>query len=98
MAHFHCSVGQSSLTWNPFKGSFKHKDKAAKARHAPNVANPPGRTAVKIPKIRKRRVLSGSKHTVPNRPRKGWFGSKNPHFYTGQHRENWDFLSRSPLS
>ena len=53
-------------------------------------------TGVKNPKIGKRGFRS-QKTPISPHPRKGRLESKNPHFYTGHHRENGDFLTRDAL-
>ena len=49
---------------------------------------------VQGPKIGKRGFRSRKTPISPH-PRKQRFESKNPHFYTGHHKENGDFLTRS---
>ena len=54
-------------------------------------------TGVKNPKNREKRV-SESKHShFSPTPEKGLSSQKNPHFYTGHHRENGDLLTREAL-
>ena len=53
-------------------------------------------TGVKIPKTGKR-GFRGQKTPISHRLRKGRFGSKNPHFSTGLHKENGDFSTQSAL-
>ena len=47
-----------------------------------------------IPKIGKR-GFRARKAPISDRPRKGCFESKNPHFSTGYHKENGDFWTQS---
>ena len=53
-------------------------------------------TGVKIPKIGKR-GFRGQKTPISRCSRKGRFESKNPHFSTGLHKENGDFLTQIAL-
>ena len=50
----------------------------------------------KTTKIGKRGFRS-QKTPISPHPRKGRLESKNPHFYTGHHMENGDFLTRDAL-
>ena len=53
-------------------------------------------TGVKISEIRKR-GFRGRRTPVSLDPEKGQFESENPHFSTGHHRENGDFLTQTAL-